>query len=104
VGNLPAHMTHIAVRELFASIGEVLRVTVMPDQGASPARSLAFVEMSEDAAALQAVARINGMTLDGQTVIVAVARFSAADGRGGYGAGWQPSDRPAQTPGKAVSG
>ena len=92
VGNLP-HATRARTisRTCFAKSGNVESVKVMRDMTTGRARGFAFVEMSSDAEALQAITDFNEYQLGGRSLTVNEARpkpeFSRGGGGGGYGGG-----------------
>lgn len=91
VGNLPYSVTEAALRDMFATAGEVTSVAVITDRVTGRAKGFAFVEMSNEEQARQALAQLNGKTMDERTITVAEAREQAPRGdygsRGGYGGG-----------------
>ncbi len=80
VGNLPFSVTEASLREMFATAGEVSSVNIITDRDTGQPRGFAFVEMAEDAAALQAINQINGKMLDDRTITVAEARSRTGNG------------------------
>ena len=94
VGNLPYEVGETELQDLFAQSGSVESVTVMRDQMTGRARGFAFVEMSTDDEAQQAITALNGTQLGGRNLTVNEARpresrprQSEGGGRGGYGRG-----------------
>lgn len=92
VGNLPYTVTDTALRELFAPVGQVSSVSIITDRDTGQPRGFAFVEMADDAAALQAINQVNGKTLGDRTITVAEARpqvdrSSSGGGHGSFGGG-----------------
>jgi RNA recognition motif-containing protein len=90
IGNLPYSVTETSLRELFAQVGEVSSVSIITDRDSGQPRGFAFVEMTSDAAAQQAISQINGKAMGDRTITVAEARpqrdrFSS--GGGGFGGG-----------------
>jgi len=84
VGNLPYEIGEAELQELFASVGGVETVTVMRDQATGRARGFAFVEMSTDAGAQQAISELNARELGGRSLTVNEARPKAPRS-GGFG-------------------
>jgi RNA recognition motif-containing protein len=80
VGNLPFSMTEDSLREMFATAGEVSSVNIIMDRYSGQPRGFAFVEMAEDAAAVQAINEINGKMVDDRTITVAEARARTGNG------------------------
>jgi RNA recognition motif-containing protein len=86
VGNLPYEVGEAELHELFAQAGSVESVNVMRDQATGRARGFAFVEMSTDEAAQNAITALNGTQIGGRNLTVNEARPKAARG-GGFGGG-----------------
>jgi RNA recognition motif-containing protein len=91
VGNLPYDTGENDLQDLFAKSGNVESVKVMRDMTTGRARGFAFVEMSTDAEAQQAITDFNEYQLGGRSLTVNEARpkpeFSRGGGGGGYGGG-----------------
>ena len=89
VGNLPYEVGETELQELFARAGSVESVNVMRDQMTGRARGFAFVEMSTDEEAQNAITALNGTQVGGRNLTVNEARPKAAGGggRGGFGGG-----------------
>src|SRR5262249_49019680 len=92
--------------DLFGQSGSVESVTVMRDQMTGRARGFAFVEMSTDEEAQQAITALNGTQVGGRNLTVNEARPKAAGGggRGGFGGGRRgPRTRRGEGGGAAVA-
>ena len=90
VGNLPYEVGEGELQELFAQAGSVESVNVMRDQATGRARGFAFVEMSTDDEAQNAITTLNGAQVGGRNLTVNEARPKAArsgGGGGGFGGG-----------------
>ena len=87
VGNLPYEVGETELQELFARAGSVESVTVMRDQMTGRARGFAFVEMSTDEEAQNAITTLNGTQVGGRNLTVNEARPKVAGGGGGGGFG-----------------
>jgi RNA recognition motif-containing protein len=91
VGNLSFGTTDASLRAAFEQFGPVDRASVVMDRETGRSRGFGFVEMSDDAAADQAIAALNGQRLDGRPINVNEARpkeeRGGGGGRGGYGGG-----------------
>jgi RNA recognition motif-containing protein len=74
VGNLSYHTTEATLSDLFGGIGEVVSVNLITDRMTGRSRGFAFVEMAEDSAAQQAIAELDGKTVDERDIKVAEAR------------------------------
>ena len=86
VGNLPYEVGEAELQELFARAGSVESVTVMRDQMTGRARGFAFVEMSTDEEAQNAIRELNATQVGGRNLTVNEAR-PKAERSGGFGGG-----------------
>jgi cold-inducible RNA-binding protein len=93
VGNLDFNVTEDAVRKLFESHGAVNSARIMTDRDTGRSRGFAFVEMENEPEADQAIAALNGYTLEGRALNVNEARPKPDRGFGGGGGRWRPSRR-----------
>ena len=84
VGNLPWSSDDASLRELFATVGEVLSVAVISDRETGRSRGFGFIEM-DDADADKAIAELNGREVDGRELRVNEARERPNRGGGGGG-------------------
>jgi len=88
VGNLPYSITTEALKELFASAGDVVSVDIISDRMSGRSKGFGFVEMGTEAEAQQAIDTLNGREIDGRTLKVAEARPPRRDGDDrGFGGG-----------------
>ena len=86
VGNLSSGATDEAIREAFASFGEVTSARVIKDKYSGQSRGFGFVEMPAQSQAQTAIKSLNGKELLGQRMIVNEARARGDHGRtGGQG-------------------
>lgn len=85
VGNVPYEVGEAELQEVFTRAGAVDSVRVMRDQETGRARGFAFVEMSTDAEAQNAITSLNGTQVGGRSLTVNEARPKA--GGGGFGGG-----------------
>jgi RNA recognition motif-containing protein len=87
VGNLPYSASEAALRELFATVGEVTSVAIITDRDSGRSKGFGFVEMATDAAAQQAISQLNGKMMDERALKISEARPPAdrGGGRGGFG-------------------
>ena len=83
VGNLDFAASESSIRSLFEAYGAVDRVSLVTDRDTGRSRGFAFVEMSDAAAADQAIAALNGHNLDGRALNVNEARPKPQGGGGG---------------------
>lgn len=98
VGNLRFDATEDQVRSMFEAYGQVDRVSIVTNRDTGQPRGFAFVEMSDDAAATQAMEALNGKSIGGRNLTVNEARpreerprrsggGGGGGGRGGFGGG-----------------
>jgi RNA recognition motif-containing protein len=87
VGNLPYETGEAELQDLFTRAGSVDSVNVMRDQATGRARGFAFVEMSTDEEAQNAITALNGTQVGGRNLTVNEARPKVAGGGGGFGGG-----------------
>jgi RNA recognition motif-containing protein len=73
VGNLPYSATEDEVRTLFEAHGAVQSVDILMDRMTGRPRGFGFVEM-EDAAAMQAIEKLNGAPLGGRPLRINEAK------------------------------
>ena len=99
VGNLSFQTTEADLSDLFAQVGQVDSVKIITDRDTGRSKGFAFVEMSDDSAAEQAISKFNGTDLSGRNLTVNEARpmekreFGSRGGgggrdRGGRGGGY----------------
>ena len=91
VGNMSFQTTESALRELFASFGQVSRVHIATDRETGRSRGFAFVEMPNDDDAAKAIAGLDGKEFGGRNLKVNEARPKEAGSgpRGGGGGGYR---------------
>ncbi len=87
VGNLAYSVTEAELRDAFAEAGNVADVKVVLDRESGRPRGFAFVEMSTDEEAANAMGKLNGRDLQGRTISVSEARERTGGGGGGGGGG-----------------
>jgi RNA recognition motif-containing protein len=92
VGNLPYQVDETQLQSLFAQAGTVETVSVVRDRTTGQARGFAFVEMSTDAEAQDAIRQFNSADFGGRQLMVNEAKPQTA--RGGYGGGARPRHEP----------
>jgi RNA recognition motif-containing protein len=93
VGNFPYETGDADLQDLFARAGTVESVKVMRDMTTGRSRGFAFVEMSTDAEAQQAISELNEFQLGGRALAVNEARPKPEHGGGGGGFGGDRSRR-----------
>ena len=88
VGNLSFNTTENELQELFSQAGAVQEVTLMQDKFTGKSRGFAFVTMGSEQDAQNAIAKINGQTIEGRTLTVNEARPREPRPSGGGGRGY----------------
>lgn len=74
VGSLPFSATSGQIEELFAQAGKVASVNLITDRFSGQSKGFAFVEMTSDEEADEAIKKFNNFELDGRRIVVNVAR------------------------------
>jgi len=74
VSNLSFHTTDEDLKNLFQEFGDVSSAKVITDKISGRSRGFGFVEMSDDAAAKQAMEQLEGKEIEGRSLSVSVAR------------------------------
>ena len=89
VGNLPFNTTEPDLQDLFSQAGTVSEVLLVQDKFTGKSRGFAFVTMSSDAEAQNAINQLHGKAVEGRplTVNEARPREERSGGGGGYGGG-----------------
>jgi cold-inducible RNA-binding protein len=87
VGNLSFNTTENELQELFAQAGAVQEVTLMQDKFTGKSRGFAFVTMSSEEEAQNAISKFNGQTIEGRPLTVNEARPREQRPPGGGGGG-----------------
>ena len=97
VGNLSFSTTETDLQDLFAQAGAVQEVMLMQDKFTGKSRGFAFVTMSSEQDAQNAIQQFNGKTVEGRALTVNEARpreprpqgggYGGGRGGGGYGRG-----------------
>ena len=85
VGNLSFNTTEDQLKTLFSQAGTVVSVALIKDRDTGQSKGFAFIEMSTQAEAEQAIKSFNGSTLDNREIRVNPARPKEETGRGGFG-------------------
>jgi cold-inducible RNA-binding protein len=88
VGNLPFNTTENELQELFSQAGVVQEVTLMQDKFTGKSRGFAFVTMSSEQEAQDAISKFNGHTMEGRALTVNEARPREPRPPGGGGRGY----------------
>lgn len=74
VGGLSYSTTSGQLEELFAQAGKVASLNLITDKFSGQSKGFAFVEMSNDSEAEEAIKKFNNFELDGRKLVVNVAR------------------------------
>src|ERR1051325_11028664 len=85
VGNLPFNTTENELQELFSQAGAVQEVMLMQDKFTGKSRGFAFVTMSSEQEAQNAITQFNGKTVEGRPLTGNEARPREARPPGGGG-------------------
>ena len=95
VGNLSFSTTQEDLHSVFAQFGSVERVSVITDRDSGQPRGFAFVEMTSDQEAQNAITQLNATELGGRAINVNEARpkSASAGGRGGFAESRRGSSR-----------
>lgn len=100
VGNLPYSVTDSSLKSNFAEFGSVSSARVMMDRDTGTSKGFGFVEMASAEVAQAAIAALHGVSVDGRSIVVTLARpregGKEAGGRGaggGGGGGYTASSR-----------
>ena len=87
VGNLDFSTAEDEIRTLFEPFGQVDNVSLVRDKFSGQSRGFAFVEMSNDSEAEQAIQNLNGKQVGKRAITVNEARPREDRPRGGGGGG-----------------
>ena len=87
VGNLPYSVTDAILESNFSEFGGVSSAKVMMDRETGRSKGFGFVEMASPEVAQAAIDGLNGMSVEGRSIVVNLSRPREDSGsRGGYGA------------------
>ncbi len=84
VGNLSYNTTEEDLRTLFSGSGTVTSVTLIKDRASGHSKGFAFVEMSSQSEAEEAIKLLNGTSLDNREIKVNKARPREERSYSGY--------------------
>lgn len=88
VGNLPYSVTDSTLESNFSEFGNVTSAKVMMDRDTGRSKGFGFVEMASAEVAQAAITGLHGMSVDGRSIVVNLARpREDRSGSGGSGAG-----------------
>lgn len=74
VGNVAYSVTEGMLNNLFSQYGKVISVKIIVDKFTNRPRGFAFIEMSNDEEANNAISGLNGRNFEGRNLVVAEAR------------------------------
>lgn len=74
VSNLPFSVADEDLRSYFADYGEVSSAKIIMDKYTNRSKGFGFVEMTDEAAGQKAIAELDGATVEGRAIRVAVAK------------------------------
>jgi len=74
IGNLNYGTRDNDLQSLFEQIGEVSSAKIIMDRVTGRSKGFGFVEMTDDAAAQKAIGELDGATVEGRAIRVAVAK------------------------------
>ena len=87
VGNLPFSVTDAILKSNFSEHGSVSSAKIMMDRETGVSKGFGFVEMASAEVAQQAIDALNGMSVEGRSIVVNLARpREASKSSGGYSA------------------
>jgi RNA recognition motif-containing protein len=98
VGNLPYSVNDSSLADKFGQFGTVESAKVITDRETGRSKGFAFVEMSSDDEASEAISQLNGSDFNGRAMTVSEAKpmapregggggFRGGNPRGGFGGG-----------------
>ena len=95
IGNLSFNATNQDLEDMCGEFGTVQSVNIIEDRETGRSRGFAFVEMSSNEEAQNAISALNGKEIDGRSLTVNEAKpreegggsRGGGGGRGGYGGG-----------------
>ena len=87
VGNLAYSVRDDSLHQAFSQFGTVTSAKVMMDRDTNKSKGFGFVEMASAELAQAAIDGLNGMSVDGRSIVVNLARpREEGGGSGGYSA------------------
>lgn len=88
VGNLPYSVTDDSLQSNFAEFGRVASAKVMMDRDTGRSKGFGFVEMASAEMAQAAITGLHGVSVDGRSIVVSLARpRETSGGTGARGTG-----------------
>lgn len=77
VSNLSFHTTEEDLKKLFEQYGTVSSARIITDRETGRSRGFAFVDMSSDTEANEAIQKLNNKDIEGRSLSVSIAREKA---------------------------
>ena len=93
VGNLPYSVTNDSLESNFAEFGTVTSAKIMMDRDSGRSKGFGFVEMASADASQAAIQALNGMSVDGRSSVVNLAKPREEGSRSGGGREFRASNR-----------
>lgn len=88
VGNLSYNIGDQELGDVFAQFGQVESARIVIDRESGRSKGFAFVEMTSEDEAQEAIAKLNGAELAGRNMNVSEAKpMAPRENRGGFGGG-----------------
>ncbi len=88
IGNLPYTTTEDDLKNLFADYGTVLSATIITDRDSGRSKGFGFIELEDDAKALESITALDKSAMGDRTIFVSVARPREERPQGGgFGGG-----------------
>lgn len=83
IANIPFKTSEQELKELFEGYGEVSSSKIIMDKATQRSRGFGFVDMPDDTAGRQAIAKLNGFNFQGKDLVVNEAK-PKDENSGGY--------------------
>ena len=93
VGNLPYSADNAQLSQMFSAYGDVVDARVITDRDSGQSKGFAFVEMSTEESARQAITELNGAMLDNRALRLDEASERPSGGRSNGGGGYSDRSR-----------
>ncbi len=94
VGNLSFNMDDQQLSDLFANFGTVESAKIVTDRDTGRSKGFAFIEMSSENEANEAISKLNGTEQLGRSMNVSEAKpMAPRENRGGGGGGFKRNSR-----------
>ena len=87
VGGLPYSIDDAELTDMFSKFGNVVSANIIMDRETRRSKGFGFVEMADDAAADEAIKKLDGAELEGRKIAVNEAKPREERPSGGFGGG-----------------